>query len=147
MTEQAEPYHLPAWSGFLRTHATVTRRLSAALEEQHGLTINEYEVLLCLALTPEHLQLSDLAGRAHLSPSGLTGMVNRLARRGLVRRCTSADDARAGYLELTAEGRDLFDRASRDHVARVRSGFLDRFSPAEQRLLGEFWARFPPSSP
>lgn len=135
------PVQQSAWGGFLRTHATMTRALSAALEDEHRLTINEYEVLLCLS-HPERLRLSDLAARAHLSTSGLTGMVNRLTRRGLVRRCTSPEDARSGYLELTDTGTDLVRRAAAAHVRRVQEWFLGRFSEPEQQALGEFWSRF-----
>jgi DNA-binding MarR family transcriptional regulator len=130
-----------AWAGFLRTHAAVTRALSAALEDEHRLTINEFEVLLCLSLN-ERLRLSELASRVNLTPSGLSGMVNRLGRRGLVARCTCLDDARAGYLELTEAGSALFDTACDAHVRRVQQLFLGRLSDEEQTMLGQLWTRF-----
>jgi hypothetical protein len=40
---------LEAWVSFLRAHAAITRQLNADLLAQHGLTLNDYEVLLHLA--------------------------------------------------------------------------------------------------
>lgn len=131
---------LGAWGGFLRTHAAITRALSAVLEDAYRLTINEFEVLLCLSVT-ERLRLSDLAARVSLTPSGMTGMVNRLTRRDLVARCTCPDDARSSYLELTDTGTALFTAASDAHIRWVQAWFLAHFSDDEQRTLGEFWTR------
>ena len=38
-----------AWIRFLRAHAAVTRELSARLENAHGLTRSDFEVLVQLA--------------------------------------------------------------------------------------------------
>lgn len=130
-----------AWAGFLHTHAVITRALSDALEREHGLTINEFEVLLCLSLN-ERLKLSDLAARVNLTPSGMTGMVARLSRRGLVARCTCTNDARTSYLELTTAGTVLFAAAADAHAGRVRAWFLSRVTDTEQHTLAEIWARF-----
>ncbi len=135
------PVQKSAWAGFLRTHSVVTRSLSAALEDEHRLTINEFEVLLCLSLN-DRLRLSDLAAQVNLTPSGMSGMVNRLTRRGLVARCTCPGDARVGYLELTQAGTDLFEVACDAHVRRVQSWFLAHFTDAEQRTLAQLWTRF-----
>lgn len=131
-----------AWAGFLRVHGAVTRALSAALEKNNGLTINEFELLLALS-SSENLRLTELARQVYLSSSGITGLIERLSRRGLVRRCTHPDDARAGCLRLTDAGRAVFDTASAAHVHRVQQLFLSRFNTTEQELLGELWARFP----
>jgi DNA-binding MarR family transcriptional regulator len=140
------PVQKAAWAGFLRTHATITRALSHALEERDRLTITEFELLL--ALSPgENLRLTRLAQRLYLSTSGLTGLIERLARRGLIERCTHPDDARAGYLRLTDAGRAVFDTACAGHVQRVQRLFLGRFSTVEQQLLAQLWARFPDDPP
>ena len=40
---------MPAWIAFLRAHSSITRRLNADLQAHHGLTLNDYEVLLHLS--------------------------------------------------------------------------------------------------
>ena len=40
---------LDSWISFLRAHAAITRELSAQLQREHGLTLNDYEVLLYLS--------------------------------------------------------------------------------------------------
>ena len=44
------PLQLEAWVSFLRSHAAITRELSAQLQREHGLTLNDYEVLLHLSV-------------------------------------------------------------------------------------------------
>src|SRR6266567_1153229 len=48
-TESLAPPRLEAWVSFLRSHAAITRELSAQLQREHGLTLNDYEVLLHLS--------------------------------------------------------------------------------------------------
>lgn len=121
-------------------HTTVTRALSTALEHEHGLTIDEFEVLLCRSGT-EQLKLIDLA-QAHMSPSGLTGLVNRLARRGLVRRSRNEHNARSGYLELADTGTTRFSAAVDGHIRSVQAEFLSRLTATGQHLLTGIWRRF-----
>ena len=44
---------MSAWGALLRGHAALTRTLNAQLVADHGLTINDYEVLLRLARAPD----------------------------------------------------------------------------------------------
>ncbi len=78
---------LGAWRGFLRAHAALSRELDAELTAAHGLPLSTYEVLLFLADSPDgHMRMSDLADSVLLSRSGLTRLVDRLERDGLVQR-------------------------------------------------------------
>ena len=45
----APQQQLEAWVAFLRSHAAITRELSVQLQREHGLTLNDYEVLLHLS--------------------------------------------------------------------------------------------------
>ena len=82
-----DPAELATWRGFLRVHSALTKELDAELVAEHGLTLSSYEVLLHLATSPSGCaRMSDLAGSALLSRSGMTRLVDRLEREGLVRR-------------------------------------------------------------
>ena len=138
---------LRAWRGLLRTHALLSKALDAQLEAEHGLPLTSYEVLVRLAEAEEHkMRMCDLATSVILSRSGLTRLVDRLERDGLLMRESCASDARGAFAKLTPEGREKLQAARATHLAGVRSLFLDRFSPEEQELLGAFWDRVTPAA-
>jgi DNA-binding MarR family transcriptional regulator len=138
---------LRAWRGLLRVHASLSKALDAELEAEHGLPLTSYEVLLYLAdAEGEKMRMCDLASSVILSRSGLTRLVDRLERDGLLVRESCASDARGAFAKLTPEGRRKLDVARATHLAGVRSLFLDHFSAEEQELLGSFWERVLPGA-
>ena len=133
---------LAAWRGMLRTHAILVKRLDAELEAAHGLALTSYEVLLHLSgAEGSRMRMCDIADSVLLSRSGLTRLVDRLERDGLVERVTCDSDARGAFAKLTEDGRRLFDAARRTHLDGVRQHFLAHFSEQELVLLGETWQR------
>jgi DNA-binding MarR family transcriptional regulator len=134
---------LAAWRGFLRTHHEMIASLDRELERRHGLPLTSYEVLLQIADSPTGtLRMSDIAERVLLSRSGMTRLVDRLERDGLVRRRTCPSDLRGQNAELTERGREVFADARTTHLAGVRQHFLERFDEHELETLGGLWARF-----
>src|SRR5471030_1834500 len=78
---------LRAWRGLLRAHACLAKRLDAELEHAHRLPMTSYEVLHHLEEATEgRMRMCDLADQAQLSRSGLTRLVDRLEREGLLER-------------------------------------------------------------
>jgi DNA-binding MarR family transcriptional regulator len=145
---QSEPLddrELRAWRGMLRIHATLTKALDAELEAAHGLPLTSYEVLLHLDdAEGQRMRMSDLAATVILSRSGLTRLVDRLEREGLIARESCPSDARGSFATLTAAGRRKLTAARATHLAGVRSMFLDHFSADELELLGSAWERLVP---
>jgi DNA-binding MarR family transcriptional regulator len=126
----------------LRAHAALTRELDAQLAREHKLPLSSYEVLLFLADAPEgRMRMAELADSVLLSRSGLTRLVDRLEREGLLKRRPCTSDARGFFAEITPKGRRLFDAARRTHLDGVRTLFLSRFSPDELRALGALWQK------
>ena len=135
---------LEAWIHFLRAHAALTRELSAELVAEHGLTINDYEVLLHLARAPEkQLRRVDLVERVLLTPSGITRLLEGLERSGLVERRQCREDRRVVYAKLTAAGSEKLREASRTHVAGIESLFTGRFTDDELATLSALLSRLP----
>jgi DNA-binding MarR family transcriptional regulator len=131
-----------AWGGFLRTHAALVRELDAELTHAHGLPLSSYEVLLKLGGADQgRMRMSDLADAVWLSRSGVTRLVDRLERDGLVERRACPSDARGAFAVITERGRERFTEAQRTHLAGVRMRFLSHFDDADQHVLSEFWAR------
>jgi DNA-binding MarR family transcriptional regulator len=135
---------LAAWRGMLRVHADMTRVLDAELTQRHGLPLTSYEVLLFLADSPDgRMRMSELADSVLLSRSGLTRLVDRLERDGLLEREQCEEDARGYFAAITDRGRALFNEARRTHLAGVRERFLSRFSHDDLRTLGRLWEKVP----
>ena len=112
-----------AWGGYLRSHAAIVRQLDATLVEAHGLPLTSFEVLARLAQQDEGKQrMSDLAQSVWLSRSGVTRLVDRLERDGLVERQACDSDARGAFAVITDAGRARLETARRTHVSdRKRS--------------------------
>jgi DNA-binding MarR family transcriptional regulator len=138
---------LGAWRGMLRVHAELLRDLDAELEARHGLPITSYDVLVNLAEAPDgRLRMRDLADAVLLSRSGLTRLVDRLEREGLLRRVPCAADARGAYAEVTPAGHERLAEARPTHLAGVRRRFLDRFDGPELVQLAGVWERVLPGA-
>ena len=135
---------LAAWRGMLRVHSDMTRVLDAELTHRHGLPLTSYEVLLFLADSPDgRMRMSELADSVLLSRSGLTRLVDRLERDGLLEREQCEEDARGYFAAITDRGRTLFTEARRTYLAGVRERFLSRFSRDDLQTLGELWEKVP----
>jgi DNA-binding MarR family transcriptional regulator len=134
VTERLTDTEIRAWQALLHAHHQVTSRLDADLRQEHGLTFGAYDVLLRLARAPGHsLRMSELADRVMLSPSGLTRMVDRLARAGLVERDSFQGDARVTMARLTDSGRRVLRKAARTHLRGIREHFTARLTDVQLR--------------
>ena len=141
------PEELGAWRGMLRVHSGLTKALDAELVRAHGLPLSSYEVLLFLADAPGgRLRMSELADGVLLSRSGLTRLVDRMEREGLLRRERCEDDARGYNALITAKGRKLFQHARRTHLDGVRERFLSHLSAGDLRSLAEVWEKVAPGA-
>jgi DNA-binding MarR family transcriptional regulator len=142
-----DPLELAAWRGLLRVHASLYKALDAKLEAVHGLPLTSYEVLKYLAdAEGQKMRMCDLASSVILSRSGLTRLVDRLERDGLLTRESCASDARGAFAKLTPAGHDKLTAARATHLANVRSLFLDHLTEDELEVLGTVWARVLPGA-
>ena len=134
-----------AWRGLLRTCACLVKQLDAERERAHGLPMSSYEVLHHLAqASGGRMRMRDLAERAQLSRSGLTRLVDRLERDGLLHRCSCDHDARGAYACLTDAGRERLQEARGTQVRVVREHFISLFSEGELSAMAEMWERIAP---
>jgi DNA-binding MarR family transcriptional regulator len=133
---------LTSWVGLLRAHAALTRELSADLVRQHGLTINDYEVLLHLARADgRRLRRVDLADRLLLTASGITRLLDGLERAGYAEKGHCESDARVTYAVLTDAGLAKLREASDTHIGGIRSVFESRYSERELETLSALLER------
>ena len=126
----------------LRAHSQLVRTLDADLARDHDLPLSSYEVLLYLNDSDGgRMRMSELADSVLISRSGLTRLVDRLERQGLLKRERCTSDARGLFAEITPEGRRLFAQARQTHLDGVRRLFLERFSRDELRTFGGLWQK------
>lgn len=141
------PEELAAWRGLLRVHGALMKSLDAELEREHGLPLSSYEVLLFLESAPDgQLRMADLADRVLLSRSGMTRLVDRLEREGLIARAQCSRDARGCYAVLTERGRAALEQARPTHLTGVRERFLRHLAPEELEMLAACWERILPGA-
>jgi DNA-binding MarR family transcriptional regulator len=135
---------LETWVKFLRSHAAVTRQLSARLEAQHGLTLNDYDVLVQLFYAEGHrLRRVDLARSVLLTASGITRLLDGLERSGWVEKARCSGDARVTYAVLTEAGHAKYHAARETHMADIEELFGSRFSHDEIAAMGDLLGRLP----
>ena len=140
LSEQSSAVH--AFVALVRSHAAVTRRLSVELTNDHGLTINDYEVLLRLARAPDRrMRRVDLAGEVLLTPSGITRLLDGLERAGFVERGTCESDRRVVYAVLTDAGLAKVREASATHVAQIDELFAARLDSRELARIADLMER------
>ncbi|MEO3888172.1 MarR family transcriptional regulator [Nonomuraea sp. B5E05] len=123
---------LAVWRMLQRAQVRITRHLEAELLVAHDLPLASYDVLMQLAEAPEwRLRMNDLAERVLLSRSGLTRLIDRLQRDGLVAREACADDARGLFAVLTERGEARLAEATPTYLRGIRTQFLDMLGPDE----------------
>ncbi len=129
---------LHAWRTFLRAHAQITRSLETELVAEQRLSLGGYDVLVQLAEAPgRKLRMAELADAVLLSRSGVTRLVDRLERAGMVARERVAGDGRGVVATLTDQGLDVLRTASRTHLAGVVRHFVARLDDIQLRYLGD----------
>ncbi|MBW3622032.1 MAG: MarR family transcriptional regulator [Armatimonadetes bacterium] len=139
--ELKDPQH-EAWFLFLRAHARVIDRINKQVTEAGQIPTEWYDVLLSLDKAPDRrLRMSELADAVLLSRSGLTRLVDRLEKAGLLRREACPSDRRGSFAVLTDAGEAAlreswpgYARATVEHFARHLS---DEEAETLKRILAK----------
>jgi len=138
---------LKLWVVLARAYAAVGSHSEADIE-RHGLTVGEFGILETLFHKGPML-LGEVQRRILVSSGGITYLVDRLERKGLVERRECPGDRRARYAALTAEGETMIRRIFPLHAARIETA-LSGLGEADQeaaiallRQLGRRAAELP----
>jgi DNA-binding MarR family transcriptional regulator len=124
--------HGDAWGALSRTHAAITQRLQDALAASDFPPLPWYEVLATLADAPEQrLKMGDLAEALVITRGGLTKLVDRLIKAGLLERTFCETDRRVSYATLMPAGSEMLEEMRPVVIAELHSSFAARLSEAE----------------
>jgi DNA-binding MarR family transcriptional regulator len=120
---------------FMEAHEGLTAKFSARFNG-HDLSETEFEVLLRLARTPgRRLRMGDLSDQTSLSTSGITRVVDRLERDGLIARDSCEDDRRGTWARITEPGVERIGVVLPGHLDDVEEWFTGRLEPGQLAAL------------
>jgi DNA-binding MarR family transcriptional regulator len=135
---------LEAWRAFLRAQSELIRTLDRELDTEQGLPITFFDVLAQLTQAGGRLRMSELADAVLLSRSGVTRLVDRMERVGLVKREHCPTDRRAMYATVTPAGKRALAKARPVHLRGVAEHFARHLSDDEAKTLAAALGRMVP---
>lgn len=106
--------------------------------QEGNLSLRQFSALTLIE--EEALGLGELARQLHVTPAVVTGLIDRLERRGYVHRTTGTDDRRRVLLSLTDEGRrarNALELTLIDGLTRRLSAFTPDDLRTLERILGQ----------
>src|SRR4029450_3234504 len=126
------------WRRWLTLNARLSATLHRELQDDAGLSMPDYEVLVHLTDSPQgRIRVTDLARLLQWERSRVSHHVTRMERRRLVQRVECAEDGRGAFIVLTPEGRAAIERAGPGHVNTVRRLVFDALSPEDVDAFAE----------
>ncbi|WP_231116396.1 MarR family winged helix-turn-helix transcriptional regulator [Motilibacter rhizosphaerae] len=130
------------WLAWMRVSLRLDYEIGRGLQEDSGLSLPDYHVLVALGSAPDgRVQLSELARTIGWERSRLSHHLQRMTVRGLVVRTPSTTDGRATDAVLTAAGREALDGAAPAHVEHVRRLFFGTLADDDLPVLAELLER------
>ena len=124
------------WRPFLTAMLGISTNLDASLRASDDLSLDDYEVLVHLSEADEQrLRMGDLSARLLNSRSRLTQRVDRLAKRGFVKREKCDEDRRGTWAVLQEPGLAALKVAAPSHVGHVRELLFDHLEPNDVAAL------------
>jgi DNA-binding MarR family transcriptional regulator len=144
MTHWLDEEQQQHWRAWIAANSLLTDAFSRDLQESHGLTLADYEILVRLSESGSpgadesgrRMRMSELAEATLSSRSRLSHQIDRMERAGYVERVPCTDDKRGFFAALTPKGWDTLVAAAPSHVDSVRARIVDVLTPEEFIALG-----------
>jgi DNA-binding MarR family transcriptional regulator len=121
---------MPLMRGLVRAYQAFTA-FDVAGHRDNGLTPSQADVIFTLGNT-EGMTFKEIGEHTLITKGTLTGVVDRLEQKGLVKRVSDHDDRRCTPVRLTARGVKLFEKAFPQQIAYLKTRF-DRLSDDDRR--------------
>jgi DNA-binding MarR family transcriptional regulator len=138
VTCPANTPHGEAWGALARTHAAVSQRLQEALAQGDFPPLPWYEVLATVAEAPEQrMRMGDLAEALVITRGGLTKLVDRLVKAGLLERTFCETDRRVSYATLLPAGINMLVEMRPVIVGELELAFSANLSVEQANELRE----------
>ena len=125
-----------AFPVFLKSCALMVDRLDRRLQETIGIQLTWYEVLAQLSSSSSGMMpMKQLAESVSLSKSGITRLVDRMERSGLVQRHACHDDGRVCFAGLTRRGLSVLQAARPVAAEGVEEYFARHITTEEAEVM------------
>jgi DNA-binding MarR family transcriptional regulator len=135
-TACGEGPHRDAWLAVARTHAAITGRLQEALTAAGLPPLPWFDVLATLSEAPEQrLKMGELAEALVITRGGLTKLVDRLIKAGLLERTFCETDRRVSYATLLPAGLELLEEMRPVVSGELEATFAANLSEREAEEL------------
>jgi DNA-binding MarR family transcriptional regulator len=126
----------PLWRSFLAAHRQIVEQLAEEMLREHQLPLEWFDVLVHLADLPGmRARQKELRDRMLLSESGVSRLLVRMEKAGLITRTTADDDRRGMEIAVTDDGRAALLAAIESHLQLVASLFTDRLTATDRAAL------------
>ncbi|MDA8416262.1 MAG: MarR family transcriptional regulator [Betaproteobacteria bacterium] len=138
-TEPSDRRFLPTLRELVRTYQTFDSVSSEHIRSL-GLTTSQFDVIATLGNT-NGLNCRDIGDKTLMVKGTLTGVLDRLERRGLIHRTPHPDDGRSTLVQLSDAGQRLFEKIFPEHLAFLTQTFTllsDEFLTDLQHQLTTF---------
>ncbi len=126
---------LRLWLRLLTCTTLIEGEVRRRLREHFDVTLPRFDLLAQLDRAPNGMTLGELSQRMMVTNGNITGLVDRLAEHGLVKRRPSARDRRVQYVGLTAQGRKFFRTMARANADWVGELFAELSSDDIEGLM------------
>lgn len=125
-----------AFPVLLRSCALLMDRLDRELQTRVGIQLTWYEVLAQLSAAPGgRMPMKQLAEQVMLSKSGITRLIDRMERAGMVERHACISDGRVCHAALTRRGLSVLQVARPIAAGGVEEHFARHVTPEEAEVL------------
>lgn len=125
-----------AWRAYLDMNALLTARLNKEMQDESGISISDFSVLVSLSEHPQgRMRVLELARALGWEKSRLSHQLTRMQQRSLIERSNCDEDRRGAFVLLTPAGRKTVDTAAPRHVESVRRYLFDQLSAEEVETL------------
>lgn len=136
MASDLSPEHKESWIAFFVASGLLIREIDERLKQAGAIGMDVYDVLLALEMAPgQRLRMVDLSKKVLLTRSGITRMVDRLERDGLVERKSCPSDRRCLYAALTAKGLAERERAWPIYQKGIADLFAAHITEGEANVM------------
>jgi DNA-binding MarR family transcriptional regulator len=131
---------LRLWLRLLTCTTLIENEVRRRLRDNFDVTLPRFDLLAQLERTPNGMTLGELSQRMMVSNGNITGLVERLADQGLIRRRPAPNDRRVQIVRLTAEGQRFFRtmaKANADWVGELFADLTESDIEAMMKLLAK----------
>jgi MarR family 2-MHQ and catechol resistance regulon transcriptional repressor len=125
---------LNTWIKLARAFSSFEKRSNESIKS-FGLTQAQFSVIETIGhLGP--LKVGEICEKMLVTGGNMTLVLDNIEKLGLIERVPSRDDRRAIRVQLTAEGKNLFEDVFVKHAEKIAQ-YMSALSASEQKQLGD----------